>query len=802
MIRNNTFRKVFCALTMCVLLLPNISLAQEVMTSTVYKIQSDSLNIAGGLSTSANFGVEDTLGEVATGRSSSTNFSLGDAGYQSSEAYFAPPSAPSSISLTPITSDRIEVVWGESRDNFGVEGYYIYRDGVLITTTASFPREFVDSGLTENTEYSYNVSAFDAVGTESLWSSTSTATTLTSSTDTPSSSGRRGGFGQSLVINNFSVVPDYTNVLISFDTSLSVTSKIYWGTDNIYSMGSVSKSSPGLTHSFIIQDLQPRTTYYLKIVLIDSTNTETVYEGTMFNTLSSSMLRLPANVTSFDITPKNESLNLSWLLPNDESIVGVRIVRSESFYPFGVDDGDVVFEDFEATDISLYIDSDVKPDTDYYYTIFTRDIAGNFSSGVIASSKLLVPGETIDKSSPLDRLVDSSNVDPMIDALLIKDFLFIQNGDSLKVEDGGLVTVDANKNLTIALKYYRVPQSLKTIAVTLTTTEENPKSFSFILRANKDKTRFESTVGAIKQSGFYRVRINIIDYKNEGMKRIDGSMAVKDFGMQTPSYLNSKFLMMLAGVIILLAIVAFVFVHLRSRKMATLLLSMFVVISFAFTVRVNAATWNASFNPHFNYQGRLVTPTNVDVPSGDYNMRFSLYTVASGGSPIWTETLTGSNRVTVASGLFSVMLGSTTPITAIDFNDTLYLSVEIGGTGGTPSWDGEMSPRKTLGAVPAAMVAYTLNGYDSSQFVRSDATSTIAVSSSETALTINQTGSGNLFDVKRSGTSQFTVLPSGITFTNATGTNATTTSLFSTTASTSNLYLGTGLGCLQVDSTG
>lgn len=131
-------------------------------------------------------------------------------------------------------------------------------------------------------------------------------------------------------------------------------------------------------------------------------------------------------------------------------------------------------------------------------------------------------------------------------------------------------------------------------------------------------------------------------------------------------------------------------------------------------------TVSAAINKEINYQGKLTNASDAIVSNGTYNIRFKFYTVASGGSPIWTETWcyspdsgttcdgTGTNnRITVTSGLFSTMLGSTTVLTSVDFNQTLYLGVEIGGSATTPTWDGEMSPRKRLGSVPSAFVADT-----------------------------------------------------------------------------------------------
>lgn len=109
----------------------------------------------------------------------------------------------------------------------------------------------------------------------------------------------------------------------------------------------------------------------------------------------------------------------------------------------------------------------------------------------------------------------------------------------------------------------------------------------------------------------------------------------------------------------------------------------------------------AAINKEINYQGKLTTSDNIAVTNGTYNMQFRLYN--TGGAVLWTETRTGGDRVQITSGLFSVMLGEISSLAGVDFNQTLYLGVNIGGLGVTPTWDGEMTPRKKLGVVPAAV---------------------------------------------------------------------------------------------------
>src|ERR1035437_10486677 len=200
----------------------------------------------------------------------------------------------------------------------------------------------------------------------------------------------------------------------------------------------------------------------------------------------------------------------------------------------------------------------------------------------------------------------------------------------------------------------------------------------------------------------------------------------------------------------------------------------------------------ATFNEQVNYQGKLTNNANVAVTDGVYNMRFALYTTDTGGTAIWNEdrSTAPGDRVAVTNGLFSVMLGSSTPLTSVDFNQTLYLGVEIGGSGGSPVWDGEMAPRKVLGAVPAAFVANTLNGLDSTQFLRSDVVNPVAQFTNAT--TTNSTTT-NLYSSS--------LIAGNATSTNLFATNASTTNFNATNAVagifTSNTILANGSNTLQ-----
>ena len=132
--------------------------------------------------------------------------------------------------------------------------------------------------------------------------------------------------------------------------------------------------------------------------------------------------------------------------------------------------------------------------------------------------------------------------------------------------------------------------------------------------------------------------------------------------------------------------------------------------------KVQAATSST-----INFQARLLTAAGAVVPDGQYNVEFKLYTAltSSGSSQgsctgdancVWVETRTSGNTVRVVDGYLTVNLGSVNAFSSINWDQQLYLSMNIGGTSVTPSWDGEMSPRLLLTAVPYAFRAGTLIG--------------------------------------------------------------------------------------------
>ncbi|MEK6275748.1 MAG: Ig-like domain-containing protein [Actinomycetota bacterium] len=96
-----------------------------------------------------------------------------------------PPTTPTGLSATAVSSTRIDLGWTASTDNVGVTGYRIYRDGSLLTTVGPSPTTYSDTTVTQSTTYTYTASAIDAMTNESLQSDPASATTPTPDTEPP-----------------------------------------------------------------------------------------------------------------------------------------------------------------------------------------------------------------------------------------------------------------------------------------------------------------------------------------------------------------------------------------------------------------------------------------------------------------------------------------------------------------------------------------------------------------------------------------------------------------------------------------
>lgn len=125
-----------------------------------------------------------------------------------------PPTSPSNLSTSGITTSSVTLSWSGSNDNVGVAGYKIYRNNTSIGETSSL--SYNVTGLSGNTNYTFYVKAYDEAMN---YSPASNSVSIT----TPANGGGGGGNGTGTA---------YTNENANLPT-------VNWQALNMYAAGSV-----------------------------------------------------------------------------------------------------------------------------------------------------------------------------------------------------------------------------------------------------------------------------------------------------------------------------------------------------------------------------------------------------------------------------------------------------------------------------------------------------------------------------------------------------------------------------------
>jgi len=163
---------------------------------TGYRVESCS---GASCTTFAQIGTPTTTTYSATGLTASTSYSFrvraNDAagnlsGYSNtatgttqSVVDTTPPTPPTGLSASVVSSSQITLSWSASTDNVGVAGYRVERcqgAGCSNFTQVGTPSgtSYSDVGLTASTSYTYRIRASDAAGNLSGYSGTASGTTI------------------------------------------------------------------------------------------------------------------------------------------------------------------------------------------------------------------------------------------------------------------------------------------------------------------------------------------------------------------------------------------------------------------------------------------------------------------------------------------------------------------------------------------------------------------------------------------------------------------------------------------------
>lgn len=457
-----------------------------------------------------------------------------------------PPSTPSALSALPVAQTQIDLAWGASTDDFLFGGYQVFRDGLQIATTTL--TNYVDSGLVQNTSYSYFVRAFDAafnISSSSNSVATSTLPATPVATTTATSTVHTGG-GNSVHLLSFNLQTQQRGAMLSWQTSQYAQFELRWGRTTSYEIGFVANELFKKEHSTSITELSPGTTYEYQLVAYDRNGHKVILKTGQFTTQNAPDTTAPTNVFDLHAEVRGNNVVLTWQNPADSDFSKVRIVRNYLFYPSDTYDG---FTAYQNSGTAFQdIDALAAHDT-LYYTVFSYDTKGNISSGAVIA---------VSKHSIAPRIHASTSMEDTTHTATLQftDIEFVQHDTIVSTS-----SIDTDVPLLVRVPYGKLPEHLKTITVSFTHPFDSGASFSFLLRINKEKTYYEATLAPLKVVGVYPTALFVFDYQTHQLINLYGSITthkaslqggVKEIGASADTFLPALVTLSLYSLLFLL----------------------------------------------------------------------------------------------------------------------------------------------------------------------------------------------------------------------------------------------------------
>ncbi|MCB4809224.1 fibronectin type III domain-containing protein [Tamlana sp. 62-3] len=268
------------------------------------------------------------------------------------------PSDPSNLVAFNVTETTVDLTWTASTDNVAIEGYLIYKinNGVSLLQNVGNINNFTLTNLTEGTDYSIIIRAYDSAGNQSGNTNTVSFTTLTSEdTEAPTAP-------LNLVANSITE----TSAILSWTAStdnIGVTGYDIYVNDSLF-------TSVGAVTSYTLTDLSPETNYTVYIRAFDvAGNTSNPSVSEIFSTLTAVDTEAPTtplNLVASSIT--ETSATLSWTASTDNiGVTGYEIYIN-----------DTLFTSVGA--VSNYTLTGLSPETDYTVFISAFDASSNTSN--------------------------------------------------------------------------------------------------------------------------------------------------------------------------------------------------------------------------------------------------------------------------------------------------------------------------------------------------------------------------------------------------------------------------------------
>ncbi len=402
------------------------------------------------------------------------------------------PSVPTNVVATDILSNRFKIYWDASTDNIAVEGYEIFLNGNLVATSTTTSHTF--QSLTQLTNYTVEVRAFDAANNKSAQSSALSVTTGDGTPPTVPSG-----------LSASNILP--TEFTLSWLPS----------TDNVSVSGYrifVNGAYVGLSNatSFKVTGVTKNSTYSVTVLAFDNLNNTSADSQPLLVTTPDvpppdiTAPSAPATLTASNVT--TTSITLNWGAASDNvAVTGYDVFLANS-----------QLASVSGTTLTYNV-SGLTTGTSYTFTVKAKDGAGNVSSASnsltvmtkAAPTNILLSANTIAENNSLNRVVGTLSAtdvnlgDTFTYSLVAgtgstDNALFNISGDSLRASQSFDFEAKSSYSIRIRVTDQDNLTFEKTFVISVTNVNEPATSISLSTSTIAERNGANAIVGTLSHN--------------------------------------------------------------------------------------------------------------------------------------------------------------------------------------------------------------------------------------------------------------------------------------------------------------
>jgi YD repeat-containing protein len=303
-----------------------------------------------------------------------------------------PPTAPSNLTATAVSSTQINLAWTASTDNVGVTGYRVERCtgagcGNYSQIATPPTNSFNNTSLNDGTSYRYRVRAVDAAGNPSAYSNIASATTPDTTPPTAPS-------------NLTATAVSSTQINLAWTASSDNVGVTGYRVERCTGAGcsTYSQIATSTTTSYYNTGLSLATSYSYRVRAVDAAGHLSTYSNiATVMTLDTTPPTAPSSLTA--TTVSTIQINLSWVAATDTGGSGLADYRVERC------SGSTTCSNFNeiATVTSptvTYINTGLTAGTIYRYRVRARDGANNYSGYSAIATATTKSGPVVTSLTP------------------------------------------------------------------------------------------------------------------------------------------------------------------------------------------------------------------------------------------------------------------------------------------------------------------------------------------------------------------------------------------------------------------